>query len=238
MGIPEKSAARILVTGSNRGLGLEWVRQCGAAGWRVYATCRRPAEADELRAIAAGSSQVSIHRLDITDPEQVLALVQELAGEAIDVLVNNAGIYLEKNSPGMETLRFDDWARTFSVNVLGTARVTESLLENVARSSRRLVVIISTHMGSIAEIDSADSFYYRSSKAALNSYSRGLATGVKERGVGVLLFHPGWAKTRMGGPGAKFSVEESVSGMRALVDAFTLEASGRFLRFSGEEIPW
>ena len=226
MGIPEKPAARILVTGSNRGLGLEWVRQCGAAGWRVYATCRRPAEADELRAIAANSSEVSIHRLDITDPEQVLALVQELAGET--------------HAPSCSGCRFStaSAARTFSVNVLGTARVTEALLENVAHSSRRLVVIISTHMGSIAEIDNADSFYYRSSKAALNSYGRGLATGVKERGVGVLLFHPGWAKTRMGGPGAKFSVEESVSGMRALVDTFTLEKSGRFLRFSGEEIPW
>jgi NAD(P)-dependent dehydrogenase (short-subunit alcohol dehydrogenase family) len=227
----------ILVTGSNRGIGLEWCRQYAEAGWRVFATCRHPETADELHALARKHPALSAHGLDVTQPESVYALRAELQDEAIDVLVNNAGVYLEKYAP-TAALRYDEWQQTLEVNTLGPLRVSESLLELVARSQRKLVVALSSHMGSIAEISAPGDTYYRSSKAALNAAMKGLALALRERGIGVLLLHPGWVKTRMGGWDAPLTAAESVAGMRTLVDAFSLDQSGRFLRYDGTEIPW
>jgi NAD(P)-dependent dehydrogenase (short-subunit alcohol dehydrogenase family) len=117
-------------------------------------------------------------------------------------------------------------------------RVSESFVEQLARSERRLIVTITSHMGSIAEITLPRSYYYRSSKAALNAAMKGLSLELKPRGIGILLLHPGWAQTRMGGPGARISPEESVRGMRRLVENFRLRDSGRFFRYDGSEIPW
>lgn len=227
----------VLVTGSNRGLGLEWCRQYAEAGWHVFATCRHPETADALHDLAREHSKLSVHRLDVTRPDSVYALRAELQHETIDVLINNAGIYLEKYAP-TAALRYDEWQQTLEVNTLSPLRVTEALLELVARSQRRLVVAISSHMGSIAEIGAPGDTYYRSSKAALNAAMKGFSLALRERGVGVLLLHPGWVKTRMGGWDAPLTAAESVAGMRTLVDAFSLDQSGRFLRYNGTEIPW
>lgn len=227
----------VLVTGCNRGIGLEWCRQYAAAGWRVLATCRYPATADALRDLAQSHPRLSVHRLDVTDPESVYALRAELQDESIDVLVNNAAVYLEKHAP-TAALRYDEWLRTLAVNTLGPVRVTEALAEHVARSHRRLVVALSSHMGSITDIVTPGETCYRSSKAALNAAMKGLSVTLGERGVGVLLLHPGWVKTRMGGPDAPLTTAESVAAMRALVDAFRMDMNGRFFRYDGSEIPW
>jgi NAD(P)-dependent dehydrogenase (short-subunit alcohol dehydrogenase family) len=226
-----------LVTGSSRGLGLEWCRQYAAAGWRVFATCRHPATADALRDLAQSHPRLSVHRLDVADPESAYALRAELQDEAIDVLVNNAGVYLEKYAP-TAALRYDEWLQTLAVNTLGPMRVTEALAELVARSRRRLVVVLSSHMGSIADIVTPGETAYRSSKAALNAAMKGLSIALGERGVGVLLLHPGWVKTRMGGPDAPLTPADSVAAMRALVEAFRMDMNGRFFRYDGTEIPW
>ena len=229
----------ILITGSNRGLGLEWVRQYAGLGWRVYATCRHPSDAEDLRAIASANRNVSIHRLDVTRPDDIRALTAELGREAVDVLVNNAGLYLEKFvEDQLGRIIYSDWDETFRVNTEGAVRVTEALVDNISRSSRRLVIAITSHMGSIAGIESPGSYAYRSTKAALNAAMKGLSLELKPRGIGVLLFHPGWVKTRMGGPGALYTPEESVRGMRRLVEGFRMEDTGSFLRFDGSEIPW
>jgi NAD(P)-dependent dehydrogenase (short-subunit alcohol dehydrogenase family) len=227
----------VLVTGGNRGIGLEWCRQYAEAGWRVFATCRRPASADELHELARRHPRLSVHRLDVTQAESLAALRAELQDEAIDVLVNNAGVYLEKYLRSDE-LRYDDWLQTLEVNTLGPMRVTEALLEPVAASRRRLIVNMSSHMGSIAEIEAPGDYYYRSSKAALNAAMRGLSIALKARGIGVLLLHPGWVKTRMGGPDAPLTPAESVAGMRRLADKFDMDMSGRFFRYNDTEIPW
>lgn len=227
----------VLVTGSNRGIGLEWCRQYAEADWRVFATCRHPEAADELQNLAATRPRLSVHRLDVTDPESVYALCAGLQDESIDVLVNNAGVYLEKHAP-TAALRYDDWLRTLDVNTLGPVRVTEALSEQVVRSSRRLVVTLSSHMGSIADINAPGDTYYRSSKAALNAAMKGLSLALKERGIGVLLLHPGWVKTRMGGWDAPLTPAASVADMRERVDSFSLDRSGCFLRHDGTEIPW
>lgn len=229
----------ILITGSNRGLGLELARQFVADGWRVYATCRRPAEAEALRELAAAGPGISIHHLDVTSAEDIRALIRELADAPLDVLFNNAGIFLE---PGYQlpvpgAIRYDDWLRSFEVNTLGAVRLTEALVEHVARSERRLVAVMTSHMGSIADIDIEGSYYYRSSKAALNAAMRGLAVALRPRGVGILLLHPGGVRTRMG-PGEGITVETSVRGLRRLIDGFHLHDSGTFRRFDGSPMPW
>ena len=231
--------ASVLVTGSNRGLGLEWVRQYATEGWRVYATCRQPMEARELKALAEQEKGISVHRLDVTKPDEINALAVDLMKEPIDLLVNNAGVYLEKfMEVGLRKLRYEDWIYTFQVNTLGAVRVTEAFQEHVARSERRLVVVISTHMASIADIAAPGAYYYRSTKAALNAVMEGLTHELRPKGIGVLILHPGWVQTRMGGEGTSLMPLESVQGMRSLVEKFRLNESGRFFRYDGIEMPW
>lgn len=227
----------VLVTGSNRGIGLEWCRQYADAGWRVYATCRHPDAAEGLIELASGRPRISIHRIDVTDAESIEAVRAELAHEPLDLLVNNAGVYFEKYMHP-EQLHFGDWLQTFDVNTLGPMRMAEALLEQLARSRRGRIVNMTSHMGSIAEIEAPGDYYYRSSKAALNAAMKGLSIELKPRGIGVLLLHPGWVKTRMGGPGATVSPADSVAGMREQVEKFSLAKSGRFFRYNGSEIPW
>ena len=230
---------RVLITGSNRGLGLAWVRQCAGRGWRVFATCRDPESAVDLRELADQASAVSVHRLDVTDPGQIGDLAQTLRDETIDLLVNNAGVYFERwGQDPIGSIRFDDWEETFRVNTLAPMRVTEALLPHLARGERPLVLAISSHMGSIADIEAPRDYAYRSSKAALNAAMHGLAHELESRGIGVLLLHPGWVRTRMGGSSAPISPEESVRGMLALVDRYEPSVSGAFFRFDGVRMPW
>jgi NAD(P)-dependent dehydrogenase (short-subunit alcohol dehydrogenase family) len=229
----------VLITGSNRGLGLEWVRQYAKEGWRVYATCRHPSEAYDLNELAVGHNNITVYRLDVTKPDEIDALRRDFLDKSIDVLINNAGIYLEKyDNANLDRVRFEDWELSFRVNTLGCFRLTGALREMVAGSEKRLVVVISSHMGSIAEIEEPGSYYYRSSKAALNAALKGLSLELKSSGIGVLIFHPGWNNTRMGGPDAPFRPPETVEGMRKLIEKFTLNDTGRFFRFDGTEIPW
>lgn len=228
----------MLITGANRGLGLEWARQYAEAGWRVYASCRRPAEAGELNALAGWHPRLSVHLLDVTDSEQLRTLQLDLEEARIDVLLNNAGVYLDKFMGDLGGIDYEVWLRTFAVNTLGAVRVTEALAAQVAASEKKRVVAISSHMGSIAEIAAAGNYAYRSSKAALNAAMKGLSHALAQRGIGVLLLHPGWVRTRMGGPDAPLTPAQSVHGMRTLVENFRPEMSGRFFRHDGTEIPW
>jgi NAD(P)-dependent dehydrogenase (short-subunit alcohol dehydrogenase family) len=229
----------ILISGSNRGLGLELVRQYAEDGWRVYATCRHPFEAADLQELASRYERISIHRLDVTRPQDMRAIAWELEDVALDILFNNAGIYLEDSYelPRLGAIRYDDWLRTFEVNTLGAVRLTECLAGHVARSDKRLVATMTSHMGSIADIDIAGSWYYRSSKAALNAAMKGMVHELKPRGVGVLLLHPGGVRTRMG-PSDGIAAPDSVRGLRRVIDAYRPEDSGRFLRYDGTEMPW
>ncbi len=228
----------VLITGSNRGLGLEWARQYAREGWRVFATCRHPAEAHSLIQLADQHQDVTIHRLDVTVVEDIRGLFWELEEEPVDILLGNAGVYLEKDVAEFGSLCYHDWLRTLEVNTMGTIRVAELFMENIARSQRRLIVAVSSHMGSITDIHDPGSYYYRSSKAALNAVMQGLAVKLKPRGIGVLILHPGGVKTRMGPPFG-ISPQESVSGMRRIVNEFRLEQdTGRFVKYDLTPMPW
>jgi NAD(P)-dependent dehydrogenase (short-subunit alcohol dehydrogenase family) len=230
----------VLITGCNRGLGLEWSEQLAAAGWRVYATCRDPKYAESLNLLqAAYSRTLSVHQLDITSEAQIVALAAELDGVPIDWLINNAGVYFEKYiDEHLASLDYGHWEETFRVNTLGAMRVSAAFADNLAVSERKLVVAISSHMGSIAEIGAPGDYAYRSSKAALNAAMKGLSLELQSKGISVALMHPGWVQTRMGGPGATLSTHESVEGMRRVLDTFRPADSGRFFRYDGSSIPW
>jgi NAD(P)-dependent dehydrogenase (short-subunit alcohol dehydrogenase family) len=229
----------VLISGASRGLGLEWARQYAGAGWRVFASARHPLESRELQALAAAHDNLTAHRLDVTRDDEIRALAWELAEEPLDLLVNNAGAYFEKYVPdGLGRIRYDHWGETFRVNTLGPVRVTEAFVEHLARGDGRLVAAITSHMGSIHDITAPGDYAYRSSKAALNAAMKGLAHELEPRGIGVLLLHPGWVRTRMGGPDGRLDCETSVRAMRELVAGYTPAWNARFLRYDGTEIPW
>lgn len=228
----------ILISGTNRGIGLEFVRQYAQDGWRVYACCRNPDEAHELKQLAARHDNVSIHALDVADHKQIAALAGELQGVPIDILLNNAGVYAGNSDESLGSLNYPMWEKSFRINTLAAARMAEVFLENVARSEKRLIAALSSLMGSMADNGSGGSYLYRSSKAALNAVMVSLAVDLKPRRIGVLMLHPGWVKTDMGGPNAEISAETSVRGMRAVLDKFKLKDSGRFIAYDGAELPW
>lgn len=224
---------RVLVTGSNRGLGLEFVRQYLEDGWRVYATCRHPAEAIELQRLTQIYSQLSLHRLDITVQEDVYGIHQKMEGVPLDLLINNAGVYFERSNFSSDCTSYDIWRRTLEVNTIGTVRVIETLLENISLSKQdRLIVVISSDVGSIEESDQPASHYYRSSKAALNVAAQGLAAELKPRRIGILLLHPGEVITRMGNEEG-ISSHHSVASMRKQINSFSLEKSGCLQKYDG-----
>lgn len=228
----------ILITGANRGLGLAFAKQYAAAGWRIHGCCRDPDTAGALNAVAAAAAaDVSVHRLDVTDATGIAALAESLDSESLDVLLNNAGIYGGKNK-GLGETDYSAWEETLRVNALGPMRMVEAFAVHVARSERKLVVCISSSMGSMAENTAGGAYAYRSSKGALNAVVRSLAADLAGRGVAVVAFHPGWVSTDMGGPSAPVTPAQSVHGMRAVIDGLNLADSGRFLRYDGAEIPW
>jgi NAD(P)-dependent dehydrogenase (short-subunit alcohol dehydrogenase family) len=177
--------------------------------------------------------------MDVTRADEINAVAVDLIEEPIDVLLSNAGVYLEKYwDAGLRRLNYENWLHSFHVNTLGPVRVTEAFMDHLAGSEKRLAVITTTHMASIADIAAPGAYYYRSTKAALNAVMEGITYELREKGIGLLLLHPGHVKTRMGGGGTDLYPPESVQGMRALVERFTMEDSGRFFRYDGEEMPW
>jgi NAD(P)-dependent dehydrogenase (short-subunit alcohol dehydrogenase family) len=228
----------VLITGANRGLGLEFVRQYNAAGWRVFACCRKPETAADLRDIAAGSEgRTTIHPLDVAEHGHIAALAEELQNEPIDLLLNNAGVY-GPNKMGFGHIDYTAWAEVFAVNVLGPTRMIECFIEHVARSDKKRIACVSSLMGSIARNTSGGHYLYRSTKAALNMVVKGLAFDLRERGVTVVAVHPGWVRTDMGGADADLAPADSVRGMVQVLDWLGAWDSGKFLSHDGSELPW
>jgi NAD(P)-dependent dehydrogenase (short-subunit alcohol dehydrogenase family) len=228
----------VLITGTNRGLGLEFSRQYAESGWNVLACCRNPEEADALNALAARYGNIQIHALDVGDFRQIDNLALQLGDRPIDVLLLNSGIYGDTADTGFGALDYPQWSRTLLINAQAPVRMTEAFLPHLLRGKLRLIVPITSLMGSMADNRGGGSLMYRSSKAALNAAMKTLSIDLKPQGVGVLILHPGWVKTDMGGAQAPTSVTESVAGMIRVIREFTLEDSGHFVNFKGVELPW
>jgi NAD(P)-dependent dehydrogenase (short-subunit alcohol dehydrogenase family) len=221
----------VVITGANRGLGLEFAKQLGARGYHVIGTARSPETATELKATGA-----SVEQLDVAESASVRAFAERLGDQPIDILINNAGILVSEG--GIEEIDVDSIARSYEVNSLGPMRVTQALLPNLRSGTRKLVVQISSTMGSIARNDGGGYYAYRSSKAALNMLNRSLAHELEDEGFVCVVLHPGWVKTDMGGPNARIEPQESIAGMLKVIDGLNAEKNGRFYNFRGEELPW
>ncbi|MBY6106897.1 SDR family oxidoreductase [Ferrimonas balearica] len=225
-----------LVTGANRGIGLEFVRQYLADGHRVIACCRQPEQADELQALAeAHPSSLDLVALDLSDPAQLIGLKAYLGNQSIDLLISNAGLYGPKGV-AFGNVSEADFAPVMAVNVLAPLLLVQTLADNLSAGAK--VALLSSKMGSIADNGSGGSYLYRASKAALNAIGKSLSVDLAPQQVSVALLHPGWVQTAMGGPNALISTQTSVRGMRQVLSQLDLSVSGRFFNYDGNEIPW
>jgi len=226
--------ATVLITGANRGLGLEFCKQYADEGWDVLACCRNPETADKL----ADIPQVRVLPLDVSDFAQIDKLAAQLQDTAIDVLINNAGIYGDSPRRSFGQLDYAAWTQTLTINTQAPVKMAEAFLPNLQQGDKKMLVSISSQMGSIADNGSGGSIVYRTSKAALNAAMKSIAIDLAEQGIGVLVLHPGWVKTDMGGPNALIDAQKSVAGMRQVIARFTLDQSGGFLKYDGSSLPW
>ena len=221
----------VLVTGANRGIGLEYARQFAAKGYTVIGTARDPADAKDLSAVAK-----RVEQLDVADAASVAALARRLDGVAIDILVNNAGLF-DRRDVSVETVDFATMERTFAVNTLGPLRVVQALMPNLRKGKRKLIVNMSSQLGSI-ENSNGRWYAYRASKAALNQVNKVLSAELGPEGFICTVMHPGWVRTDMGGSNATYSPQGSVSGLIAVIEALRPADNGRFFDFKGNPIPW
>jgi NAD(P)-dependent dehydrogenase (short-subunit alcohol dehydrogenase family) len=228
-----------LITGANRGIGLEFCRQYAADGWRVLACSRYPEKSDELNKLASRNPElIKVHALDVADHVEIDRLAQILADESIDLLINNAGIYPESDKSGFGHTDYAEWIQAFRINTMAPLKMAETFAAQIARGKQKTIVTITSKMGSIADNSGGGSYLYRSSKAAVNMVVKSLAIDLKPFGIVAVVFHPGWVKTDMGGPNAMISPEQSVSGMRKVISELEPADSGKFFAYDGQVIPW
>ena len=225
---------RFVVTGANRGIGLEFVKQLTGRGEEVDATARAPEEASDLRDLLQPGVRLRIHQLDVGDDASVTAFAGQLPSGPVDVLVNNAGVSGVK---GGEPIDPADILRVFNVNAVGTLRVVRALLPRLREGKAKKIVNLTSQLGSISEA-TGGRYAYRLSKAALNMATRLLAEDLRADGIRTVALHPGWVQTRMGGTAAPLPPEQSIRGMLRIIDGLTAEQSGRIFDFQGREIPF
>ena len=230
-----------LITGANRGLGLEFVRQYLADGWNVIATCRDPASADELNSLS-NAGELVVQKLDVTSG----AAIAELAAQVhspLDMLLNNAGVigpvpvakHVHKQHFG--SIDYDLWTNVLETNTFAPVRLAEALIEQIEASKQKKIITLSSTVGSIVERDTP-AIAYATSKTALNKAMMLLATELRSRGIIVGLICPGYVKTRMDFGTADVEIPDSIRGVRSLIDNYTLDDSGTFRRYNGDTISW
>jgi len=229
----------VLVTGASRGIGLEFVKEYLNEGCKVIACCRAPDKATELNDLkksAQNSNNLEIHKLDVLDDNDILNIKQKLNNTNIDILINNAGIAGESGQT-VGHINWDNFINVLQTNTFAPVKMAEALLDNIIKSNDKLIINITSRMGSIADNDSGKSYAYRTSKAALNCLMKSFSIDVADRGIRVLMLHPGWVHTNMGGEGAYIEPSESVTGMRDVI-ARARELPELFYNYKGEVLPW
>ncbi len=226
----------VLITGANRGIGFELTRQYLNAGAQVIAACRDPNKADALQQLTSQARPPSVEQLDVTKQDSVDALASKLDGTPLDVVINNAGI-MGGNRQSLDTMDYDAWADTFSVNTIAPFRVSTAFLPNLKMADRPRIITISSQMGSLNR-QSTGAYIYRSSKAAVNKVMQVMALELKNYGIIVCPVHPGWVRTDMGGPTADISPQESAKGLFDLISELTIKDTGKFFSWNGEEHDW
>lgn len=225
----------VIITGANRGIGLALTRRFAVSDCRVIATCRQPDHAKQLTKLAQTNDVVPF-KLDVTNAQQVEALVAKVGNEKIDILINNAGTIGGQRQSSTD-MDYDNWREAFEINTLAPFRLATAIRPNLRLASNPRIITISSQMGALSR-KSTGSFAYRSSKAAVNKVMQVLALELKPDGIVVCPFHPGWVRTDMGGPQGEISAEESAESLFEQINALTLEHSGRFWTWQGDEHDW
>lgn len=229
--------ATVLITGANRGIGLEFTAQCLARGDRVIAACRVPAAAQALQALGKANPELVILELDVANLDSIAALPHRLKGEALDIFINNAGVYGPRSSV-LGKLEAPQWLEVFQVNTIAPALLTQVLIENLRQGKDKKLLYLTSKMGSIADNGGGAHYVYRSSKTALNSVVKSLSIDLREEGFIAVLLHPGWVKTDMGGSNALIDTRTSVTGMLNVIDELDASQAGGFFNYDGGTIPW
>ena len=225
----------VLITGTNRGIGLKFAEEYSKLGWHVIATCRNPSHANKLNQLAKDFGSIEIYPLEVSNSDQIHELADALKNKPIDVLINNAGIH---RSCTLGSIDKQAWLESFTINSIAPYEVTIHLLDNILQGSLKKVISITSKMGSIDDNTSGGSYIYRSSKTALNSIMRSLEHDLAHHGIATLTLHPGWVKTDMGGMGAWINVDESVAGMIKQIEKLNLSNAGRYVDYAGKKINW
>lgn len=226
---------QVLITGANRGIGLELTKQYAEDGWKVLACCRNPDSATALQALANAHKNIQVFALDVSDLEQIDSLSVKLKDEAIDVLINNAGV-LPPSSFGKTN--YDDWAEAFKINTMAALKTAEAFKQHVSRSELKKIATLSSKMGSIDDNSGGESYIYRSTKTAVNMVMKSLSIDLKSDGISVVTLHPGWVQTDMGGANGLINTQSSVSGLRRVIADLSLESTGQFIAYDGKSINW
>ncbi|MEQ1783430.1 MAG: SDR family oxidoreductase [Hyphomonadaceae bacterium] len=228
--------AVVLITGANRGIGLALVKAYAGRRDKVFATIRATSDRFELDQLVKESPKwIEVIEMDVSDAAEIGRARRRLEAEPIDVLINNAGI----GGPERQTatdMDFDGLIETLNVNTIAPLRVATAFLPNV-KAAKGKIITLSSQMGQVQSA-STDSLAYRVSKAAVNKLMRGLAAELKPQGIPVLIVHPGWVKTDMGGEGAQLTSEQSASQLQKIIDRLDIASTGKFLAWNGKELAW
>ena len=225
----------VFITGANRGLGLEFVKEFSENDYEVIATCRDLNSSSDLSTLAKSNFKIQLHQLDVSNTKNIQDLSIHLKNKPIDILINNAGIY---RSGSFNSVNKDSWVESFITNTIGPYEVIEYFLPNVLQGREKKVISITSKMGSIDDNTSGGSYIYRSSKTALNSMMRSLTHDLKTYDIATMTLHPGWVRTDMGGPGGWIDVKESVSGMIDQILNLSIQNTGRYIDYDGNPIKW
>lgn len=227
----------VLVTGTNRGIGLEFVKQYLDRGHRVLATCRNPDSKGELADLAAANSNVTLMALDVGNDESRASFAAALADTPVDIFINNAGVYGPRDA-SFGKVDAKEWEQVLFVNSIAPLLLTQEIIGSLRKGSDRKLVYITSKMGSIDDNSGGGSYIYRSSKTALNSVVRSLSVDLRDEGFSVAVLHPGWVQTDMGGPNALIDTLTSVSGMIDVIDKLSQANTGQFFNYDGQPIAW
>ena len=224
--------SNILIIGANRGLGLEFAKQYSELGHHIFATTRDKSKSDQLVATA----NTTVLELDLNEDKSIDRFIDEMSSIKIDILIHNSGIFRDEQLS--EDLEIDAWMNEMRINAITPIIVARKLKQNVLEGKDKKIIFISSQMGSIDDNYSGRFYFYRSSKSALNSAAKSLAIDWKDKNISVLMLHPGWVKTDMGGESAKLEIPDSIQRMIQVISDLNLETSGSFVNYEGNKLEW
>ena len=224
----------VLISGANRGLGLEFVKQYALDNYEVIACTRKINKKDGLHRLQASFENISIHTLDVENFLSIDQFAKTLT-KPIDILINNAGLYPNSS---FDHINYEAWLNAFKINALAAFKMVKAFLPHLKKGELKKIASLTSKMGSIDDNSGGGEYLYRSSKTALNMVMKSLSIDLKPHDMSLITLHPGWVRTDMGGPNGLIDVDESVTGMKRQIDKLSIKTTGQFIAYDGKKIPW